>query len=127
MLKWLSDQLGIPFDADFSYPIGFAHHDQLIAVVAFHDYRPPDVHFSVAATSPRWATRANLDALWRYAFEFLKCGRVTAVTNKSNKRARSILERVGFRLEGVMRHQRPNGEDGMLYGILKEEYKITHG
>ncbi len=124
MLAWLTEQLNIPFEADYAYPIGFAKGDELIAVVAFHDYRPPDIHLSVAATTPRWMTRANLDALWRYCFDFLKCTRVTATPDKSNKHARSILTRLGFQLEGVLRHQRSNGEDCCLYGLLKEEYRI---
>jgi RimJ/RimL family protein N-acetyltransferase len=124
MLAWLTGHIETNFDAEYTYPIGFAYKDDLIAVFAFHDYRPPDIHMSVAATSPRWATRANIKALARYCFDFLKCKRVTAVTNKSNKTARSMLERIGFRLEGVMRQHRPNGEDGMIYGILPEDIKI---
>lgn len=104
--------------------IGIAHGDRLMGVAIYNQYHGHDIRFSLGAASPKWATRGTIRALLHYPFFQLGVARMTAVTAKGNKRARRILEGVGFRLEGT----HPKAEDGkqaaMSYGILKDSPEL---
>lgn len=66
------------------------------------------------------AARATI----RYAFEDLDLHRITADADPRNTRALTLLERLGFRREGLLReHYRQGGEwqDGVLFGLLRGE------
>lgn len=104
--------------------IGVMRDGVIVGGIVYHDYRPQDgdIQISVAATSARWLTRGVLRAIHRYPFVQLECARVTARTRKNNKRARSALERLGFRMEGMQR-KAMQGRDAVLYGLLASECK----
>jgi [ribosomal protein S5]-alanine N-acetyltransferase len=59
------------------------------------------------------------------AFESLKLERVTAEVNVANTRSLRVLEKLGFKLEGVLRqHETYRGMRGdvHLFGMLREEF-----
>lgn len=63
--------------------------------------------------------------LARHAFEDLGLHRLTADADPRNTAAIALLERLGFRREGLLReHHRSGGEwqDGVLYGLLQAEW-----
>lgn len=63
--------------------------------------------------------------LARRAFEDLGLHRLTADADPRNAAAIALLERLGFRREGLLReHHRRGGEwqDGVLYGLLRAEW-----
>ena len=63
--------------------------------------------------------------LARHAFEDLGLHRLTADADPRNTAAIALLERLGFRREGLLReHHRSGGEwqDGVLYGLLRAEW-----
>jgi RimJ/RimL family protein N-acetyltransferase len=66
-----------------------------------------------------------LPAALRWAFAELKLERVYARINPDNVRSSHLAERVGFRWEGLMRHDFRDGNgllvDACLYGLLPTE------
>ncbi len=67
----------------------------------------------------------TLRAVIRFAFEDMKCERVTLDYMTANKRAHNLYLKCGFRDEGCMRHAgKKNGSyiDLNLMSILREEY-----
>lgn len=61
-----------------------------------------------------------------YGFNELGLHRVQIRCDSVNVRSKAIPERLGFKLEGVMRENHKWGEqfsDGLIYGILKSEWK----
>jgi [ribosomal protein S5]-alanine N-acetyltransferase len=59
------------------------------------------------------------------AFKNLKLERVTAEVNAANTRSLRVLEKLGFKLEGVLRqHETYRGVSGdvHLFGMLREEF-----
>jgi hypothetical protein len=62
-----------------------------------------------------------LNAMFAYIFVQLGCVRCTSIVKKSNKRARAILEGLGFVLEGRIRRGFDGVRDGLVYGMLREE------
>ena len=103
--------------------IGFASSGIIVAGAVYNNFRGHDIQLSFAAEDPRWATRGNIRAVLDYPFNQLGCERITAFTAKGNKRARKLIEGVGFRMEGV----HPKGWDGhrtaISYGLLRANCK----
>lgn len=102
--------------------IGIAEGQRLIAGAVYHDFTGPGIGMTLAADSPRWATKGNISALLRYPFGQLNCRRISVCAARSNKRSRKLIEGVGFKLEGVIR-EGFGKEDAILYGMLRRECK----
>lgn len=87
---------------------------------------------TVGLHRPNWATPSLEIGFWRrssargqgfvseatsalveYAFHFAHAQRLTIVTDEDNHASRSVAERCGFQLEGVLRHER-RAPDGSL-------------
>jgi N-acetyltransferase len=85
----------------------------------------------LAASAQRTAinTEAKL-LLMSYAFEHWEVWRLCLCTDERNARSRAAIERLGARLEGVLRHHRPSYVDGesgcprntAVYSILPEQW-----
>src|SRR5690349_3238467 len=102
--------------------IGVALDGTLIAGLVYREYTGRDIQLSIAADSPKWCTKRTLRYLLGYPFLQLKCARVTAIVAKKNKRSRTLVERLGFKLEGTIRRAFPK-DHGLIYGMLREECK----
>ena len=101
--------------------IGIEDNGQLIAGVVYHDYRRFSIQISMASETPSWCSRRTLAVLLGYPFYQCKVERITACTAKKNKRLRSLIERLGFRLEGTLRKGFDGHSDLLIYGLLKHE------
>ena len=64
--------------------------------------------------------------VFAYAFDVLNVSRLTGPIRGSNARAQKIAEKFGFTLEGILRKSFPDGDDCVVYGFLKEEWKRHH-
>ena len=70
------------------------------------------------------ALRSVLD----YGFRELQLNRIESLVYTENEASRSMLEKVGFKMEGVMRqHAWEKGRywDDCMYALLAEEYSAT--
>tara|TARA_R110000803_G_C11976965_1_gene320278 strand:+ start:758 stop:1186 length:429 start_codon:yes stop_codon:yes gene_type:complete len=107
--------------------IGVASNEgDIMGVAIFHDFSDNDVQITFVTATPRWATPGNCRAILHYPFIQLGVKRMTAVTNKSNKRARKLLEGIGFKLEGVHPFAdggvRPKVSYGLYESVAKEKW-----
>jgi [ribosomal protein S5]-alanine N-acetyltransferase len=70
-----------------------------------------------------------VELLASWLFESGQAERVQAGTDVSNTAMRAVLERLGFRLEGVLRGYGASSTgdriDGAMYGVLKPEWPTT--
>lgn len=107
--------------------IGIARGDQPIAGAVYNNSRGFDMEISFAADSPRWATRGMVRAILAYPFVQCGCTRLTAVTAKRNKRARRLVEGLGFKQEGCLRRGLDGRQDAILYGLQHEQCRWIHG
>lgn len=129
---WVAQQLGLPAGSlDPCAGIGVAYRDRLIAGVAFNNYRPyPDggvIDASIAATTPRWATRQVLRDFFSYPFIQSGVTRLQVSCRKSNKHARKFVTRLGFRMEGVGRRMWDGKHDAAVYSMMPEECRWIDG
>lgn len=106
---------------DRAQAIGFMDGNVLIAAVVLHDHAPPNVMLSWVFKSPRFFSRTVIRIVFEWAFSQMGVERVTGLVDKRNKRARKLNERLGMKLEGVLRKASPEGRDLFVYGMLREE------
>ena len=104
--------------------IGVAQGGELIAGVVYHEYRGHSIQLSMASSTPRWCTRRTLNALLGYPFKQLHVARITACTSDTNTALRSLVGRLGFRLEGTVRRGLDGQRDLLIFGLLREEAEL---
>lgn len=91
-------------------------------MIAWDHWTSFDIEVSIAASSPRWATRQTIGTLLAYPFLQLKVQRVSAKVYKSNRVSRRFVEGIGFKHEGTHRHAGKNLETIFSYGFTRAEY-----
>lgn len=67
-----------------------------------------------------------LDTILKYAFNDLKLNKIYAQVIAPNKPSYKLLEKKGFKREGIFKKQEKKGNkflDVYAYGLLKEDYK----
>jgi RimJ/RimL family protein N-acetyltransferase len=96
------------------------YSDTLEAVVVYNAFDEGNCGISIATSSPKWATKLSLRAIFGYPFIQLGLNRVTATINASNSKSISLCIRLGFRLEGELKQYYENGNSAMIYGLTKD-------
>lgn len=102
--------------------IGVLYDGEAAAGVIYHNYQPTfgTIEMSIAADSPKWASRQVIGVLLRYPFLQLGCQRVTACVAAKNWESLEFNKRLGFQVEGYVR--RGFGDDDLIVmGLLREE------
>ena len=126
--NWVMDKLPIqPKGRTFGAyrSIGVLYKGDLVAGVVYNSLTDDmrDCHMTIASSSPHWAGRLVLRALFDYPFNQLGVARVTATTNQKNKKSKDLLKRLGFMHEGCIRYYYNPNEGALIYGMLKSECK----
>ena len=101
--------------------IGVKEGERLIAGVVYHEYRGHSIQLSMASERPTWCNRRTLKVLLGYPFKQLHVSRITACTADNNKKLGSLVERLGFKLEGCIRGGFDGTRDMLVYGMLMSE------
>ena len=100
------------------------NNDDIAGIVAFFNYRKPNIEVGFFCDDFRWAlNRDGIIEVLSYPFIQLKCSRITALVEKKNTVARKMVQRLGFVEEGKLRKAGPKG-DIFVYGLLADELKL---
>ena len=104
----------------------------LLAVCVYHSFIPTKMidgkpwyglcEISMAAASPRWATRRTISNLLRIPFVQYNCRKVVTVIPSTNKRAIRFNEGIGLKPEGPLRHHFAKGVHAVICGMMRSEY-----
>ena len=101
-------------------------NDEFLAVTVFSAYTGTNIDMHIAAKrSNAWASRRFFHASFELPFLVLEVPRVTGLIRGGNLTAQGFVSRLGFQYEGRMRKAFPDGEDLVLYGLLREDY-LSH-
>lgn len=102
---------------------------RVLAGVVYHDFAPvaKTMAMTIASESPLFATRGTIKALLHYPFVQQDCFKVWATTPLTNKRAQRFLSKVGFKREGILRHQFGPKKHAVFFGLLKSEFFSIYG
>lgn len=116
--RFVSERLGFALCPPYT-AMGIERDGEIVGAVLFNHFEGADVHVSVAGCG--WS-RAFLRAVGSYVFDTLRCERMTAVT--ADEVTATFAERLGGQLEGVLRNHFGPGKNGLVMGILREEWKF---
>lgn len=128
LLEWCGARLGCVFPSG-AVAMGVARENDLLAVVAFENYRkgsqgePLNIECSIAADSPRWITKGTVRAILSYPFNQLRVQRVTAYVREDNTRSIKFLNGLGFIREGYIREALENKTGVYITGMLRDDAK----
>jgi hypothetical protein len=123
-IAWATEKLGIAKPAGEVICISqWDANDNINAVTLYSSLTKTNIDIHIAAQEgSRWLTRAYFNASFELPFLVLDLPRVTGLIRASNAHSQWFVSNLGFKYEGRMRKAFEDGEDLMLYGILKEEY-----
>ena len=128
--SFVGERIGV--EADLLQPsVGAAvlQDKKLIGGVVFHNYhvlkKGSWCEVSVAFERPFW-TRRGMREIFNYPFKQLGVSRLKAETSVDNSRCRSILERLGFQFEGIMRKAFDGETDSCVYSMLQAECRWSN-
>jgi RimJ/RimL family protein N-acetyltransferase len=132
--RWVASRMPIfEFGSSPYTALGLMTQAGIIAGVVYQNYTKIDIQMHVASIADkRWLNRHFLGECFRYPFEQLGCKRVTALIPAKNETAEAFDKRLGFSYEGRIRQILPDGDDLLLYGMLREECRflkvgLNHG
>lgn len=119
---WMHEKTGVDFkEGTYQALMVLDDTDTFCAAVIVNNFRGFDCELSCAAeVQSAWRPHVCA-AIAHYLFLQLGCTRVTAKVRKTNKRARSTLEGMGFQLEGRLRKGYDGVKDALIYGLLAGE------
>lgn len=111
---------------------GVVRGDALAAVVVYHDWQPDagTVQVSVAAATPRWATRPVIAALLGAAFSGTLGAPVRKVWSampSSNERAIRFNLGIGFTREAVLREHFAPKVHAVVSSMMEREWRRKYG
>ncbi len=116
VVKFVADTCGVTFCPPWTC-MGIERDGQVIAGVVFNFFEGADVHVSVAG---RGWSRGFVHEVGRYVYGTLGCERMTIVT--ADETVAELALRSGGQREGRLRSHFGPGVDGILIGILRDEW-----
>lgn len=117
--KFVGERVGAIIYPPFTC-MGIERRGEVIAGAVFNCFTGHDVEVTVAGHG--W-TRGFFIAVGQYAFDQLGCVRMQ-ITTEHEPVAR-IAERMGAKREGILRDKFGRGRDGIVLGVLEQEYRFT--
>lgn len=115
--RFVADGLGFNLCPPYSC-IGLERDGKIISGVLFNCFEGASVH--VTAYGHRW-TPSIMKAIGRYVYQQLGCERMTLTTE--SRWVAFLACKLGGQVEGRLRSQFGKGRDGIIVGILRDEYK----
>lgn len=114
--------------------IAVVHNDTLLAGFVYHDWNPQfqTIHMTLAADTPRWASRRVIEGLLRYPFVELDVQRITVTINENNSASLRLAEGIGFKREAVIERGAGKFSNIIVLRLFIEEwhssrfYRVTH-
>lgn len=87
------------------------------------NYTGDDCELFFASTGAGTPIRALTRKVAEYCFNISGCRRITTRVEATNKLATRLNKAFGMQHEGTLRQASPDGNDVLIFGILKEEYR----
>lgn len=114
---WVSKKLNFGLCPPWTC-MGIEKDGEIIGGAIFNMFEGVDLHVSVAG---KGFTRSFLEEVGKYVYGQLGYERMTIVTEQES--VVNIAKRLGGKVEGCLRSHFGRGRDGVIIGILKDEYR----
>lgn len=125
--KWARAELKLPRSPDFFRAVSaIDQNGDFVCVVVLTNFTARNVDLNVVMSCKKIRPKGLVlmfNELFSLIFKRLGIKRATGLVRASNERSKKMIERFGFKLEGVMRKAFENDEDLYVYGLLAEEFE----
>ena len=124
LVSWAAAMLGRGHRLrDDAKAIGVQYDGELRGAIVFDTFSHNDCLMTVVSdSSRRWVTRELMIRVMAYPFIQLEFPRISCLVSVNNKESRRLTHRFGgWKLEGVLREAGVDGEDLLLFGMLKRD------
>lgn len=128
ILSWVKQR--IPHVSDFGPAKALGVFDgELIAGVVFHDYQPEykTMQVSMAASTPKWASRGTIRELLAYPFIQLGIQKIWTATPHTSERVIAFNKGIGFKQEAVLARHFGDSHAVICRMFLKDYERIFNG
>lgn len=99
--------------------MGIERDDVIVAGVVFNGFNRHDIEVTVAGGP---FTRGFIRAVGRYVFTKLGCLRISITTEQ--QKVIEFAQRLGAQTEGRKRDHFGKGRDGIVLGILRDDWRV---
>ena len=89
--------------------------------IVYSTYSGNDIVLSIALLNKRSISRRFIEEGFKYPFIQLNCARVTVMVARDNRASHEFVKRLGWKKEGVLREWFEDGQDAIVYGMLRRE------
>lgn len=120
VIEFVCGTLGVNFFQGCT-ALGLEDDGKIVAGFLFNNHTTYDIEITVAG-SPNSAAPAFLRRVGGYVFEELGCLRMTITT--AQEKIVELATRLGAQTEGRKRNHFGKGRDGIVLGILREDWKV---
>jgi RimJ/RimL family protein N-acetyltransferase len=117
--RYMAGKMGQIFITPYTAIGILGANGQLVGGMLFNQYTEGDVEVTLYA--PSRLGRGVLRAISAYVYFTLGCNRMSARTRASSLAVQGVLRKCGFQQEGRLREYYQDGEDAILFGMLKSE------
>lgn len=114
--QFVSERIGAGLCPPYT-TMGLVRGNELVSGVVFNQFEGFDVHVTIAGS--HW-TRRFIKAVGNYVYRQLGCLRMTVTTEQDQVAQYAI--RLGGEVEGLLRNHFGPGRDGIVIGILREDF-----
>jgi hypothetical protein len=105
-----------------STAIGVIKRGELVAGLVYERWNGVNVEMSIGAKPKSgWADKAVLRGIFSYPFLQLECRTITIVVAASNRASLSLVTRLGFEGEAVVRFAADDGGDLIVLKMYREK------
>lgn len=127
-VTWCRKVIGLKGAHGLCRAVSAVDDEGFLAVVVMSNFTRRNVDLHVASRPGKCsvpeAVRIELfQFVFSYVFKQLGAVRTTGLIKAGNKKARRLVERLGFSLEGVMR-KALDDDDLCVYGFLNTDYAV---
>lgn len=125
-LDWVAERLGPGTVINQPAKVVLSVDDEtgkFLGGVVYNHFTPGNCEVNVVADSPRFATRRTIPGFFAYPFQQLALRRITGIVHTANRRSLEGAQRLGFRVEGLLRDWYGADQHGILLGMTREECK----
>ena len=124
---WVASRIPHVGDAGFGpcAAVGVTLGGRLVAGVVFHDWQTGarTMQLSMAAVTPRWASRAVLTGLFFYAFGTAGAMKLWTATPHDAARVLKFNRGVGLKPEATLRHHFGPRRHAVISSMLRSEWE----
>lgn len=100
-------------------------YEKIWGAVVFNEFFPSLMvcSVSIAAVSPRWATRHTIRAILSIPFEQYRCRKVYAMIASDNERSLRLCEGLKFTREATLRHHYGKRRHAIILSMMEHEFR----